>query len=345
MQFSTSSSPFIAPQNSVQRIMLWVLIALVPGSITMIWQFGYGVLFNIIICVSTAIMAEALMLACRGRPIIPTLMDFSALVTGLLLALALPTIAPWWIPFIGAIIAIIITKHLYGGLGYNPFNPAMIAFAVLIVSFPKSMTVWVLPVTLIPDGLSLSNVISLVFSPISDNTPLQSLLDGITAATPLDQMKTQLNLNLTVQEVQANHVFGSLAGEGWQWVAIAYFIGGITLLAKRIISWQIPLGVLLGLFACSMFTYLLEPSSAPSPLFHLLSGGAMLGAFFIATDPVTASTTVKGRFIFGLLIGLLTYIIRTWGGYPEGIAFAVILMNMAVPLIDQYTQPRVYGQK
>ncbi len=345
MQFSTSSGPFISPQNSIQRIMLWVLIALVPGSITMIWQFGYGVLFNIIICVGTAIMAEALMLACRGRPIVPTLMDFSAVVTGLLLALALPTIAPWWIPFIGAIIAIIITKHLYGGLGYNPFNPAMVAFAVLIVSFPKSMTVWALPAALIPDGVSVSSLVSIVFSPLSDNAPLQSLLDGITAATPLDQMKTQLNLNLTVQEVQTDQIFSSLAGEGWQWVAIAYFIGGMTLIAKRIIGWQIPLGVLLGLFACSMFTYLLEPSSAPSPLFHLLSGGAMLGAFFIATDPVTASTTVKGRFIFGLLIGLLTYIIRTWGGYPEGIAFAVILINMAVPLIDQYTQPRVYGQK
>jgi len=341
VHFLTSNAPFIAPQNSIQKMMLWVLIALAPGVITMIWQFGFGVLINIVICVSTAVIAEAAMLKLRQRPLLPFLSDLSAVVTGLLLALALPTLAPWWIPFIGAFIAIVIAKHIYGGLGYNPFNPAMIAFAILMVSFPKSMTVWALPHSLLPDNASFSDALGLVFG----QAPAQSIIDAVTAATPLDEMKTQLGLSLTVDEIKSSSIFGSLSGQGWQWVSIAYLLGGIVLMYKKIISWHIPLGVLFGVFIISSGFYLFEPSVTPSPLFHLLSGGAMLGAFFIATDPVTAATTLKGRFIYGVLIGLLTYIIRTWGGYPEGIAFAVILINMAVPLIDHYTQPRVYGHK
>jgi len=339
VHFLTSNAPFIAPQNSIQKMMLWVLIALAPGIITMIWQFGYGVLFNIIICVSTAVAAEACMLYLRGRPILPFVSDLSAVVTAVLLALALPTLAPWWIPLIGAFIAIVIAKHLYGGLGYNPFNPAMVAFAVLMVSFPKSMTVWMLPHSLMPSGSSFSDLFVIIFGSQSNG----ELVDAITAATPLDEMKTLLGLNQTTTEIKASSIFGSIAGEGWQWVSIAYLLGGIFLLFKKVISWHIPVGLLAGLFVISLFFYLLDPGLTPSPSFHLLSGGAMLGAFFIATDPVTAATTLKGRFIYGALIGVLTYIIRTWGGYPEGIAFAVILINMAVPLIDHYTRPRVYG--
>ncbi|MGB1701523.1 MAG: electron transport complex subunit RsxD [Cycloclasticus sp.] len=341
MQFLTSNAPFIEPQNSIQKMMLWVLIALTPGIATMVWQFGYGVLANIVICATTALIAEAVMLSLRGRPIRPFLSDLSAVVTAVLLALALPTLAPWWLPFIGALIAIVMAKHLYGGLGYNPFNPAMIAFAILIVSFPKSMTVWVLPQSLLPTGTSFLDV----FTPLTDQQAKKALIDAITAATPLDEMKTQLNLNKTVEEIRTSAVFGNLAGQGWQWVSIAYLIGGLVLMYKKIITWHIPAGLLLGLFIISFIFYLIEPSIKPSPLFHLLSGGAILGAFFIATDPVTAAASLKGRFIYGLLIGMLTYIIRTWGGYPEGIAFAVILINMAVPLIDHYTPPRVYGHK
>ncbi|MEW4983867.1 MAG: electron transport complex subunit RsxD [Cycloclasticus sp.] len=339
MHFLTSNAPFIAPQNSIQKMMLWVLAALAPGIFTMVWQFGYGVLFNIIICVSTAVAAEACMLYLRGRPILPFVSDLSAVVTAVLLALALPTLAPWWIPFIGAFIAIVIAKHLYGGLGYNPFNPAMVAFAVLMVSFPKSMTVWMLPHSLLPSGSSFSDLFVIIFGTHSNN----ELVDAITAATPLDEMKTLLGLNQTTAEIKTSSIFGSIAGEGWQWVSIAYLLGGIFLLFKKIISWHIPAGLLSGLLVISLFFYLLDPGLTPSPAFHLLSGGAILGAFFIATDPVTAATTLKGRFIYGALIGVLTYIIRTWGGYPEGIAFAVILINMAVPLIDHYTRPRVYG--
>lgn len=341
MHFLTSNAPFIAPQNTVQKMMLWVLIALIPGAITMIWQFGMGVLFNILICVSTAVVAEAAMLHLRGRPIQPFISDLSAVVTALLLALALPTLAPWWIPFIGAIIAIVITKHLYGGLGYNPFNPAMVAFAVLIVSFPKSMTVWTLPQSLIPSGSSFTDLLPYIFGTLSSN----ETIDAITAATPLDHFKTQLGLNKTPAEIQAANIYSGLSGTGWEWVSVAFLCGGLFLLSKKVISWHIPVGLLSGLFIISLIVYIAEPGSSPSPIFHLFSGGAMLGAFFIATDPVTAATTPKGRFIYGFLIGLLTYVIRTWGSYPEGIAFAVIIMNTAVPLIDYYTPPRVYGHK
>ena len=217
----------------------------------------------------------------------------------------------------------------------------MVAFAVLMVSFPKSMTVWTLPQSLLPSGSSFADLLPYIFG----SSPGSGVVDAITAATPLDELKTQLSLNKTVSEIQSGAIFSGVSGAGWQSVSIAYLLGGILLLFKKVISWHIPVGLLSGLFTISFIFYVFEPGLTPSPLFHLFSGGAMLGAFFIATDPVTAATTLKGRFIYGVLIGLLTYIIRTWGGYPEGIAFAVILINMAVPLIDYYTPPRVYGHK
>lgn len=281
------------------------------------------------------------MLHLRGRPIAPFITDLSVVVTAVLLALSLPTLAPWWIPFIGAIIAVVFAKHLYGGLGYNPFNPAMVAFAVLMVSFPKDMTVWALPSSLQTNELGLANALAVLI----DQLPSQELIDGFTAATPLDHMKTRLGLNEVIGEIRTAPLFGSWVVAGWEWVAIAYLCGGVFLIYKKVISWQIPTGLLAGLFSISFLFYLLDPSTSPSPLFHLLGGGTILAAFFIATDPVTASTTNKGRIIYAALIGALIYVIRTWGGYPDGVAFAVILINMAVPLIDHYTQPRVYGHK
>lgn len=342
MHFLTSNAPFIAPQNSVQKMMLWVLLALVPGIIAMIWNFGYGVLFNILVAVSTAVIAEAIIIRLRGRSVIRSLADLSAVVTAILLALSLPTIAPWWIPFIGVIVAIVFAKHLYGGVGYNPFNPAMIGFAVLIVSFPKEMTVWVLPSSIQVATLSFGDAFSLFAElPLSN----KEIIDAVTAATPLDNVKTRLGLSETITEIFNAPLFGWLGGTGWEWVSLAYLMGGIFLIHKQVITWHIPAGLLAGLFVISGLLYVLQPGFTPSPVFHLVSGGAILGAFFIATDPVTAATTLKGRFIYGALIGMLTYIIRTWGGYPDGIAFAVILINMTVPLIDHYTRPRVYGHK
>jgi len=262
-------------------------------------------------------------------------------VTAVLLALALPPLAPWWVTVTGTAFAIVVAKQLYGGLGYNPFNPAMVGYVVLLISFPREMTVW--PAADVVSGhyAGILESVRIVFT----GQPVVASLDAFTGATPLDLMKTQLGLNQTVAEAWVSPVFGDFGGKGWEWLGNGFFIGGLWLLYKRVITWHIPVAVLGSLFLMALVFSAYDPGSYPSPLFHLFSGGAMLGAFFIATDPVSAATTPKGRLVYGAGIGILTYVIRTWGGYPDGIAFAVLLMNMATPTIDYYTQPRVLGQE
>ncbi len=338
MEFSTAISPHIKPGNRVDRMMLQVLLALIPGALAMIWFFGWGILFNLIVASVTAIACEALILKLRNKPVRSTLCDLSALLTAVLLALALPPLAPWWLAFIGTAFAIIIAKQLYGGLGYNPFNPAMIGYVVLLISFPLQMTAWIPPST-IAETPSIIDSLQLLFGLVPESLNI----DAITMATPLDTMKTELGINRTTGEILENSLFGTFGGSGWEWIANGYLLGGIWLIYKRVIGWQIPIALLLGLTAISLVSFLLGPDNHPYPFFHLFSGATMLGAFFIATDPVTASTTPKGRLIYGFLIGLLIYVIRTYGGYPDAVAFAVLIMNLTVPLIDYYTQPRVFG--
>jgi electron transport complex protein RnfD len=268
--------------------------------------------------------------------VLPVLQDGSALLTGVLLALALPPLAPWWIPVVGSLFAIVIAKQLYGGLGYNPFNPAMAGYVVLLISFPRELSLW--PAT--GHVLGLLDSLQLVFA---GNLPDTLTLDAITMATPLDAVKTRLGLSETLTEIHDTAVFGSFAGAGWEWLNLWFLLGGLWLLQQKVIKWQIPAGMLAGLFLTALLFYAWNPDIYASPLFHLFSGAAMLGAFFIATDPVSASTTPRGRLYFGFGIGVLTYVIRTWGGYPDGVAFAVLLMNMAAPTIDYYTRPRVFG--
>jgi len=337
------SSPFIFARNSVTRMMLWVVLALVPGIIAQIVFFGWGVIINAAIAIATAVLCESLILYLRKRPITSSLLDGSALVTALLLAISLPPLTPWWIPFVGTGFAIIIAKHLYGGLGYNPFNPAMVGYAMLLIAFPKEMTSWLLPMTLSEHPMSFAQLLQYSLHGVLPHT---LSLDAITAASPLDLVKTQTRLGEAIPLIlqKSSHLFGSLAGIGWQWVNIWFFIGGLVLMARRIITWHIPLAMLTALVVMAGIFYLIDPSMHASPLFHLLSGATMLGAFFIATDPVTAATTVKGRLIYGALIGILLYIIRQWGGYPDAIAFAVLLINTTVPTIDYYTRPRVFGE-
>jgi electron transport complex protein RnfD len=236
------------------------------------------------------------------------------------------------------IFAIVIAKHLYGGLGYNPFNPAMIAYAALLVSFPLEMTIW-------PNAVG-------GFGSVDLGTTLAKVLgsgvanwDAYTHATALDSVKIGLSLHQSTQQVMQGESVGLLGSQGWEWVNLAYLIGGGWMLYKRVITWHIPVAMLAGLVVLASTFWLLNTNQYPSPLFHLLSGATMLGAFFIATDPVTASTTPVGKLVFGFSMGALVYVIRTWGGYPDAVAFAVLIMNMAVPLIDTYTQPRVYGRK
>lgn len=340
MNLSLHSSPHIHTDNSVSRVMLSVIYALIPGILAYIYFFGWGVMINIALAVLTAVIAETLMLKLRNRPVKPFLFDGSAVVTALLLAVALPTFSPWWLIVVGAAFALIIAKHLYGGLGYNPFNPAMVGYAMLLIAFPREMTLW------LPAEVHDINILDNLRYTFFEQLPAGQTLDAITAATPLDTVKTQLAQNITLTEVRQRNaaLFGMLAGQGWEWVNLLFLLGGMLLVYMRVISWHIPLAMLATLFLLSGLFHLNDPDAFASPLFHLFSGATMLGAFFIATDPVTAATSNKGRIVYGIGIGLFLYIIRTWGGYPDAVAFAVLLMNMAVPTIDYYTRPRVFGQ-
>lgn len=342
MEFTTTMSPHSGNPNSVSRVMAEVLLALVPGIIALIWFFGWGVLINIGIAALTALLAEGLILRLRGRPVLSTLGDLSALVTAVLIGLALPPTLPWWLTVMGVVFAIVIVKQLYGGLGYNPFNPAMAGYVLLLVSFPLEMTRWLPPSTLAEHIPSFMESLRLIFS---GTLPPGIGWDSLTGATPLDQMRTGLDLNQIIDEIRQTPLWGDVGAVGWEWVAGFYLLGGLYLLWRRIISWHIPVGLLGGLFVIALLFNMIDATTHPAPLFHLFSGATMLGAFFIATDPVSAATTNKGKVIYGALIGVLIFIIRSYGGYPDAVAFAVLLMNMAAPTIDYYTQPKVFGQR
>lgn len=349
MSFKITSSPHNRISRSTSEIMLLVVAACVPGIAVQALLFGYGVLIQLILAIVTAWAAEALIMRLRNKPVLPRLKDHSALLSGILLAVAIPPFAPWWLIVIGTAFAIIIVKQLYGGLGNNLFNPAMAAYVMLLIAFPLQMTQWLPSVSLQPESLSLLDAVCAVFSQYSCSgfsiSQLQTGVDGITMATPLDTLRTDLAAGLTLTESLQKPVFYSIAGAGWLWVNLAYLAGGLMLVKLRVIGWRIPLAVLGSLFVCSLLSWLAAADTNPSPLLQLFSGATMLAAFFIATDPVSASTTNKGRLVYGVLIGFMIFIIRKYGGYPDGVAFAVLLANMTVPLIDYYTRPRTYGHK
>lgn len=336
------SSPHVHNPASVSSVMLQVNLALLPALVAYTWLFGWGVLFNILIASVTALLSEGVIMRLRGYPVLATLGDGSALLTALLLAIALPPLAPWWLIAIGTGFAIVFAKQLYGGLGYNPFNPAMIGYVLLLISFPLEMTSWGAPLGLREHGLSLGETAAYVFNGI---LPTATALDSLSMATPLDAIKTQLGLEYTIEEITKSPIFGRFGGNGWEIVNGLILLGGLWMLWRRIITWHVPVAMLGTLFLLSGLVHLINPEHYAGPLFHLASGGALLGAFFIATDPVSGATSNYGRLIFGAGAGLLVYIIRTWGGYPDGVAFSVLLMNMAAPTIDYYTRPRVFGHK
>ena len=336
------------PKKLTKHIMLWVCLALLPGIFTAFYFLGWGVLINIILCAIYALIAEALVLKLRNKPIKETLSDNSALLTGILLALALPPMLPWWMSFIGVSFAIIIAKQLYGGLGFNPFNPAMVGYVLLLISFPVEMTAW-LPYEEVASNIpNFLQSIQLTFLfETSEGFSLQSfreLADGYTMATPLDENKTALSLGVMSSEIlKQAHFFDNL--NAWFWMNISFLIGGLFLLANRLIQWQIPFFILVSTFLTASLFYLIDDQLYLPPWLQLFTGGMMLGAFFIATDPVSAATTPKGKIIYGASIGFIIVIIRTLGGYPDAIAFSVLLLNIAVPTIDHYTRPRVYGHQ
>lgn len=341
MNLKTPTSPHIHADITVRAIMNRVLWALVPAVICYVYFFGWGLLIQIAIAVAVGLGCEAAMLKLRQRPIKPFLQDHSAIVTGVLLAFCIAPLSPWWITTIGMFFAIVIAKQLYGGLGYNPFNPAMVGYVVLLISFPKEMTAWLPPHVLNGLEVGFGDTLKIIFL---GDFPYKLSLDAMTMATPLDTVKTELSLSMTVDEIKnGNAIFGDFGGVGWEWIGNWIFLGGVWLIYKKTINWQIPLAMLGSLFTIALVFYLKDASLYASPMFHIFSGAAMLGAFFIATDPVSSCTTPTGRIFFGAGVGILTYIIRVWGGYPDGVAFAVLLMNMAAPTIDYYTRPRVYG--
>ncbi|MDH5483611.1 MAG: electron transport complex subunit RsxD [Gammaproteobacteria bacterium] len=344
MQFKTTSSPHYTPENSVNTIMRRVLLAMIPGTLATIFFFGWGVIINMLLACVVALGTEALMLGMRNRAIKPYLLDGSAILTACLLALALPQLAPWWLTCIATVSAIIFGKHLYGGLGFNPFNPAMVGYVIAIISFPKEMTQWVPPLL---EGYTHLNFLQTFQVIFGGQVPAGLSWDAITMATPLDTLKTQLGLELSINDIHQHEVygpmFGAVGGIGWEWINGLFLAGGLWLAMKRVIDWRIPAGLLGTLFFLSNSFALYDYSSFTPPTFHMFSGGIMLAAFFIATDPVTAATTPRGRWIFGAGIGFFIFVIRTWGGYPDGIAFAVLLMNMTTPLLDYYTMPRAFG--
>ena len=334
----TTPPYLLLERTSVRRVMVQVLAALLPGIAAYVWLIGPIILVQLAIATLAALAGEALMLGVRRQPLALFLTDGSAIVTAWLIALTFPPMAPWWLIAVGSLFAIVVAKHLYGGLGQNPFNPAMVAFAACIVSFPALMSQW--------PALGLTLTLSEQLQLIAGLVPRVDVMSG---ATPLDALKTALKLGEGAVDVPTllatQEVFGNLAGRGWEWVTSGYLLGGLWLWQRRIIGWHAPLGFIAGLSLLAGVLWLWNPQQFASPLFHLFSGGALLGAFFIVTDPVSGCTTPKGKLIFGFSAGLLAYTIRVFGGYPDGVAFAVLLLNLCVPLIDMYSQPPIFGLK
>ena len=259
----------------------------------------------------------------------------------LLFALCISPFSPIWVNFLGVGFAIIVTKHLYGGIGYNIFNPAMAGYIFVLLCFPAAMTFWPLPSGVAEQHASLTETLSIIFTGSSS----VNHFDSLSGATTLSYMKSQLSGMAMMSEIRTSPLFGSMAGRDTEWIAVAWAGGGIWLVIQRIIKWQVPLIFLATLFVISLLFYWYDTNIYPPPLLTLFAGGTMLAAFFIITDPVTASTTPRGRIIYVTGIALLAYIIRTFGGYPDGIAFAVLIMNAAVPLIDSVTRPPAFGEK
>lgn len=345
--FKMTSSPHTHSGRLTAQVMLWVILAMLPAIITQLYFFGFGVLIQIFLAIITAWLLEFGVTKLRRQTVLFYLSDFSVTLTALILAIAIPPYAPYWIILIGTFCAVLFGKHVYGGLGQNIFNPAMVGYVILLIAFPLQMTSWMLPLELLHEPPTLSDALNLIFTGnTTDGFSLHQLtssIDGITQATPLDSVKTGLKTT-ALENVLLSPIFSGIAGLGWWQVNLAFLVGGIVLIWKKIIHWQIPMAFLLTFLLLASITWGINSTNVPNPLWHLFSGAMMFCAFFIATDPVTAPVTTKGKVIFGMLVGFLLYLIRFYGNYPDGVAFAILLANICVPLTDYYTRPCVYGK-
>jgi len=338
------SGPFAHSRNSTARTMGLVMLALLPTTGYGVYLFGWPALLLLILTTLSAVIAEALCLQLAGKPVRRFLMDGSALLSGWLLALTLPPWAPWWIGVSGGVIAIVIGKQVFGGIGQNLFNPAMVARVVLLISFPLEMTVFPAPHPLFAAGSpGLLDGIGILFG---SGLPA----DAVSSATVLGAVKTALGSGLELTAIDpgvpgwSSMAVGKLPGSLGETSALLILAGGLLLLATRVVRWHIPVSMLGTLLLLAGGFHLLDPAHYPGIMHHLLAGATLLGAFFIATDLVTSPVTNTGQLLFGAGCGALVYIIRTWASYPEGMAFAIMLMNALTPLIDHYLKPRVYGR-
>jgi len=337
------ASPHAHGGNSVSRTMFRVQLALLPATLYGFWLYGWPSVFLWLLTILSCLGFEALSLKLMGSPRIkPTLLDGSAMLTGWLLAMTLPPWAPWWVAVLGGFIAIVIGKQVFGGLGQNVFNPAMVARVALLVSFPLPLTLWVLPLPM-TSALTPDFVASLRIFLTSLPVP-----DAMTSATLLGHAKTELSrgveLGQALVTAPALSWLGMRAGSFGESAALLLLCGGIYLLITRVITWHAPLAVLAGVAIPAAIAHGIDPGRFLSAEAHLLSGALMLGAFFIATDYVTSPNTATGQIVFGLGIGFLTWVIRSFGAYPEGMAFAVLLMNALTPVIDRFIKPRILGR-
>lgn len=321
--------------KALSQVMLMVILACLPGGSALIFFFGWGVAFNLFWLALLSIAMEAAVLLVRGEPVLSQLRHCSSLVTAVLLALALPPTAPWWLGAAGALIATIVAKQLHAGNGRHIVNPAMAAYAALLLLFPLQMTRW-LP----PEGAS-------VVAPSFNDAVMLFLdrdssagIDAFTGATALDSFRQERGGQLFVEFMAASPFMGSWGGLGWEWVNVGFLMGGAYLVYRRIITWHIPVSLLAALAIWALLFHDGGSSASKgSPLFHLFSGATMLGAFFIATDPVTSPATTRGKLLYGALIGSLIFALRAWSTYPDGVAFAVLFGNLAAPLLDADARP------
>lgn len=344
IETSPIAGPYTHARNSVGRTMGLVMLALLPATLFGLYAFGWPAIFLFITTLVACVLAEYLSLRLAGKPVKPFLMDGSAVLSGWLLAMTLPPWAPWWIGVVGAVLAIIIGKQVFGGIGQNLFNPAMVARVALLISFPVEMTLFNAPAPLFSaHAPGFLESLAITFGSSQQ-------LDAVSSATTLGHLKTELGRGIPLAEASSGIgslwqlAIGQAGGSMGETSALLLLLGGLYLLGKRIITWHIPVAMLGSLILLAGLFHLLDPERYVGPLIHLTSGAAIIGAFFIATDLVTSPVSARGQLLFGAGIGVLVFAIRTWAGYPEGVAFAVMLMNACTPLIDHYLKPRIYGR-
>ncbi|RLU02046.1 RnfABCDGE type electron transport complex subunit D [Ketobacter sp.] len=337
------AAPYAHDRSSVDRIMLQVCLALTPATLFGFYLFGLPAILTFVSICLAAIATEAICLLLQGQSI-SRLRDASALLTGWLLAMSMPPWCPWWLCLGAGFFAIAIGKHLYGGIGQNVFNPAMLARVALLISFPVQMTTWVQVTPLGSEQApGLLQSLAIFFEQ-------QSIPDGYTGATLLGAAKAAANGGSAISELVADNYsltqsfLGNTLGSLGETSELLILLGGLWLLRRRIISWHIPVAMLGSTLLLSGLFYMVSHAQYLSPWYHLTSGGVMLGAFFIATDYVTSPSSTAGKLIFGAGCGLVMYVIRAWGGFPEAVGFAVLFMNALTPLIDRVVKPRAYGR-